>query len=93
MKIYNGELLADYVAENELFDPLGNGRRRSREKAAAQAKKLYAKWLESGSTFRFQYQFQGRDGEDRDVAGSQTDVFPVRAWWLFMCSSPGCMGL
>ena len=23
MKIYNGELLADYVAENELFDPLG----------------------------------------------------------------------
>ena len=56
MKIYNGELLADYVAENELFDPLGTAGGEAREKAAA----------------------QGRDGEDRDVAGSQTDVFPVR---------------
>ena len=78
MKIYNGELLADYVAENELFDPLGTAGGEAREKAAAQARELYAKWLESGSTFRFQYQFQGRDGEDRDVAGSQPDVFPVR---------------
>ena len=86
MKIYNGELLADYVAENELFDPLGTAGGEAREKAAAQAKKLYAKWLESGSTFRFQYQFQGRDGEDRDVAGSQTDVFPSELVAV-MCSS------
>ena len=45
---------------------------------AVQAKELYTKWLESGSTFRFEYQFQGRDGEEIDVASSRTDVFPVR---------------
>ena len=78
MKIYDGKLLADYVAENELFDPLGAPGGEAREEAAVQAKELYTKWLESGSTFRFEYQFQGRDGEEIDVASSRTDVFPVR---------------
>ena len=59
MKIYDGKLLADYVAENELFDHLGAPGGEAREEAAVQAKELYTKWLESGSTFRFEYQFQG----------------------------------
>ena len=76
MEIYDGELLADYVAENELFDPLGTAGGEAREKAAAQARELYAKWLESGSTFRFQYQFQGRDGEDREDVYKRQGMSP-----------------
>ncbi len=78
MKIYDGKLLADYVAENELFAPLGAPGGEAREEAAVQARELYEKWLGNGSTFRFQYQFQGREGENMDFDGGQTDVFPVR---------------
>ena len=42
------------------------------------ARELYEKWLGNGSTFRFQYQFQGQEGENMDFDGGQTDVFPVR---------------
>ena len=78
MKIYDGKLLADYVAENELFAPLGAPGGEAREEAAVQVRELYEKWLGNGSTFRFQYQFQGREGENMDFDGGQTDVFPVR---------------
>ena len=78
MKIYDGKLLADYVAENELFDPLGAPGGEAREEAAVQARELYEKWLGNGSTFRFQYQFQGQEGEHMDFDGGQTDVLPAR---------------
>lgn len=78
MKIYDGELLSDYVAENELFGPLGTAGGKAREEAAAQAEELYGKWLNNGSTFRFQYQFQDQEGGSRDLDGTQADVFPVR---------------
>ena len=78
MKIYDGELLAVYVAENELSGPVGAAGSEAREAAAAQAGELYTKWLDNGSTFRFQYQFQGQEGEAAAFGDSRTDVFPVR---------------
>lgn len=93
MKIYDGKLLADYVAENELFAPLGAPGGEAREEAAVQVRELYENgWAmvpPSGSST------SSRAGKGRTwiLTAVRQMYFRSEAWWLFMCSSPGCMGL
>lgn len=79
MEIYDRDLLTAYVAEESLFDSLGAPGSRDREQSALEAGALYDKWLDNGSTFRFEYSFQGQEGA-ADLPGTQTQetVFPVR---------------
>lgn len=97
MEIYDRELLMDYVAGESLFDVLGAPGSADREQAAEQSGALYDKWLDNGSTFRFEYSFQG--GEDSPPGASdspQETVFPVRgivAVYVFITALYGAVVL
>lgn len=78
MRIYDGELLKNYVAEDWLFENLGAEGSPRRTEAAKKAGELYRKWLDNGSTFQFEYQFLGQDGEKTTASQEISQVFPIR---------------
>lgn len=79
MEIYDRELLVDYVGTSALFEPLGTPGSVDREQAAAQAGEFYDSRLTNGSTFRFEYNFLGRDGQGLQPANDNSgSVFPSR---------------
>lgn len=79
MEMYDRDLLMDYVAGESLFDVLGDPESQPRQQAAAQAGRLYDKWLDSGSTFQFEYTLEGQQNKTAgDNTASSESVLPVR---------------
>lgn len=79
MELYDRELLTSYVAEDELFESLGEAGSQSRSEAAKKAGELYGTWLDNGSTFRFEYEFLGRaETKGGPSEAGAPDIFPVR---------------
>lgn len=97
MEMYDRELLMDYTANGELFEPLGEPGSPGRLQAAEQSGRLYDKWLGNGSTFRFVYSFMGQEDMSDDASASLREtVFPVRglaAVYVFITGMYGAVVL
>lgn len=78
---YDRELLVDYAASGTIFEELGAAGTAKRAEAAQEAGKLYDKWLNNGSTFHFEYEYQEPDGSRTAMEqGGAAAVFPVRGF-------------
>lgn len=81
MKLYDKDLLEDYVKEGELFSALGEAGSPKREAAARKAGERYDEWLGSGMTFHFEYAEATQQGSVPSPADSHSqDIFPVRGF-------------
>ncbi len=99
--LYDKELLMDYVARDEIFEPLGELGSARRRELSVKAGELYEKWRAGGGTFRFAF-YQAEGGTEKEWAAGSfpggEDVFPVRgivAVYLFLVSlySAVCVGM
>lgn len=79
IQLYDKDLLADYVLQNEIFATIAPAGSSEREAMVQEASGLYDKWSTNESTFRFTYAYQNEDSQIT-VADEVTaaTVFPVR---------------
>lgn len=77
-RIYNRDLLVDYVEQEALFEPLGEVGSEARIEAGDKAGMLYDHWISNGSTFHFSYYFQDQGEAIRELEETGTQIFPIR---------------
>lgn len=78
LSIYDKQLLTGYIGENELFHAIGRPGTPARMEAAGLVGGLYDKWSSNDSTFRFTYQYLGRDNTIQETRHRSWQFFPVR---------------
>lgn len=81
MELYDREILEDYAAEGPAFEQLGEPGSELRKEAAVKAGQLYGKWLNNGSTFRFEYRYEDdlpKEGAGGNAGEGNHSLFPVR---------------
>lgn len=89
MELYDREIFVDYVLESQVIEGVVAASGGQEDEIKAQLKEqsgyLYDKWLNNGSTFRFEYGYRSRGGQVQDKASWR--IFPVRgivAVYLFL---------
>lgn len=89
MELYDREIFVDYVLESQVVKEAAAAWGRQEEEMKAQLKEqsgyLYDKWMNNGSTFRFEYGYRSKGGQMQEQAAWR--IFPVRgivAVYLFV---------
>lgn len=87
MELYDREIFLDYILESEVVDQAVSSLAETMGSGALgvdprgiledQAGRLYDKWMNNGSTFRFEYGYRDRRGEAETKETGGT-LFPVR---------------
>lgn len=81
IRLYDKELLEEYVRSGSAFESLGEAGSPEREEALQTAGELYEKWEGNGSTFHFLYEYL--DGAGKEIKGGEEkdgrfEGFPAR---------------
>ncbi len=91
MENYDRMLLTEYVAEDQLFEPLDLQDRRTG--AAEEAGKLYDEYQDNGSTFSFDYKVMAAAGKAEDQESSLLPVRGLMAVYVFITGLYGAVTL